>query len=77
MRVGNTVLDPDAVSIVSFEELQNLSGYKQVNKVVEWLREHRIRFIISGDGKPRTVDDFLREDLGDSEANTATPIRFG
>lgn len=65
------------MSIVSFEELQDLSGYKQVNKVIEWLREHRIRFIISGDGKPRTVDDFLREDLGDSEANTATPIRFG
>jgi len=67
------------LSIVSFEDLQELSGYKQVNKVIEWLREHRIRFIIAGDGKPRTVHDFLREDLSDSETNrnTATPIRFG
>jgi hypothetical protein len=65
------------VSIVNFEDLQELSGYKQANKVIEWLREHRIRFIISGDGKPRTVDDFLREDLGDQETSKATPIRFG
>ena len=65
------------MSIVNFEALQDLSGFKQTNKVIEWLRENRIRFIISGDGKPRTVDDFLREDLGDKETSKATPVRFG
>lgn len=65
------------MSIVNFKALQDLSGYRQVSKVIEWLRENRIRFIISGDGKPRTVDDFLREDLGDQETSKATPILFG
>ncbi len=51
------------MSVVPFEELQALSGYKQANKVICWLREHRIRYVIGGDGKPRTTSDFLSEDL--------------
>ena len=51
------------MSVVPFEELQELSGYKQASKVAGWLREHRIRYVIGGDGKPRTTSDFLREDL--------------
>ena len=60
--------------VVSFSDLQALSGYKQVSKVIAWLREHRIRYVVGGDGKPRTTSDFLSEDLDDKKQ--ATPIRF-
>jgi hypothetical protein len=59
------------VSVVPFEELQALSGYRQGNKVIAWLREHRIRYVIGGDGKPRTTSDLLSEDLdGEKQAST-------
>ena len=57
--------------VVSFSDLQALSGYKQVSKVIAFLREHRIRYVIGGDGKPRTTSDFLSEDLdGEKQAST-------
>ena len=59
------------MSVVPFEELQALSGYKQANKVICWLWEHRIRYVIGGDGKPRTTSDFLSEDL-DGEKQITT-----
>ena len=62
------------MSVVPFEELQALSGYKHRNKVIAFLREHRIRYVIGGDGKPRTTSDFLSEDL-DGEKQT-TALRF-
>ncbi|NDB65906.1 MAG: DUF4224 domain-containing protein [Euryarchaeota archaeon] len=66
------------MSVVQFEALQELSGYKQVSKVIEWLREHRIRYVVGGDGKPRTTDDFLAEDLdGKPAEKKATPVLFG
>ena len=66
------------MSVVQFEALQDLSGYKQVSKVIEWLREHRIRYVVGGDGKPRTTDDFLAEDLdGKPAKKKATPVLFG
>ena len=59
------------MSVVPFEELQALSGYKQVSKVIAFLREHRIRYVIGGDGKPRTTSDLLSEDLdGEKQAST-------
>jgi hypothetical protein len=59
------------VSVVPFEELQALSGYKQVSKVIAFLREHRIRYVIGGDGKPRTTNDLLSEDIdGEKQATT-------
>ena len=61
------------MSVVPFEELQELSGYKQASKVAGWLREHRIRYVIGGDGKPRTTSDFLREDL-DGTKQTSTVL---
>ena len=65
------------MSVVQFEALQDLSGYKQVSKVIDWLREHRVKFVVGGDGKPRTTDDFLREAIdGEKETKQATPIRF-
>ena len=59
------------MSVVPFEDLQALSGYKQPSKVIAFLREHRIRYVIGGDGKPRTTSDFLSEDL-DGEKQAAT-----
>ena len=64
--------------VVQFEDLQALSGYKQVSKVIEWLREHKVKFVIGGDGKPRTFDDYLREALdGETRPKEAPPILFG
>ena len=64
--------------VVQFEDLQALSGYKQVSKVIEWLREHKVKFVIGGDGKPRTFDDYLREALdGETRPKEATPVLFG
>ena len=51
------------MSVVQFEELQALSGHKQVNEVVSFLRENRIRYVLGGDGLPRTTRDTLEDDL--------------
>jgi hypothetical protein len=64
------------MSVVEFKDLQALSGYKQVNKVIEWLRENKIRFVTGGDGKPRTVTDFLEEDLSGQKERKPSAIRF-
>ena len=65
------------MSVVPFEALQDLSGYRQVSKVIEWLRENKLRYVIGGDGKPRTTDDFLAEDLNGKPAEEkAAPVRF-
>ena len=66
------------MSVIDFEDLQALSGYRQVSKVVDWLGKNSIRFVIGGDGKPRTTDDFLAEDLdGQKERKKVTPVLFG
>ncbi len=64
------------MSVVGFEDLQLLSGYKQVSRVIEWLRENRIRFVLGGDGKPRTFDDLLEEDLSGQKERKSPAIRF-
>ena len=64
--------------MVDFSDLQLLSGYKQVSKVIEWLGNNRIRYVVGGDGKPRTTSDFLAEDLdGKATEREATPVLFG
>ncbi len=64
--------------VVHFEDLQALAGYKQVSKVIDWLREHKVKFVIGGDGKPRTFDDYLREAIdGEPKQKEAPPILFG
>ena len=64
--------------VIDFADLQALSGYKQVSKVIDWLGNNRIRYVIGGDGKPRTTDDFLAEDLdGKPAEKKITPILFG
>ena len=51
------------MSVVDFADLQALSGYRQVSKVMDWLSGNQIRFVIGGDGKPRTTHDLLESDL--------------
>ena len=64
--------------VVDFDDLQRLSGYKQVSKVIEWLREQRVAYVVGGDGKPRTTHDMLRTVLdGAKEKTDFAPIRFG
>ena len=66
------------MSLVDFSDLQLLSGYKQVSKVIDWLREHRVKYVVGGDGKPRTTDDFLREAIdGETRPKKAAPVLFG
>ena len=65
------------MSVVSFDALQELSGYKQASKVIEWLGNNRIRYVVGGDGKPRTTSDFLSEDLdGKPAERKTTPVLF-
>ena len=65
------------MAVIDFADLQALSGYKQVNKVIDWLGNNRIRYVVGGDGKPRTTDDFLAEDLdGKPAEKKVAPILF-
>ena len=64
------------MAVVDFSDLQQLSGYKQVSKVVDWLRENSIRFVLGGDGKPRTTSDMLEEDLDAKKERKPTAVRF-
>ena len=66
------------MAVVDFADLQALSGYRQVSKVIEWLSGNKIRFVVGGDGKPRTTHDLLEQDLdGQKERKEATPVLFG
>ena len=64
------------MAVIDFSDLQALSGYRQVSKVMDWLRENQIRFVIGGDGKPRTTDDFLAEDLDATKERKPAAVRF-
>ena len=64
------------MSVIDFEDLQVLSGFKQVSKVIGWLKENKISFVVGGDGKPRTTSDILQKDLSDDGQETATEICF-
>ena len=66
------------MSVIDFEDLQALSGYRQPSKVIDWLSGKGIRFVVGGDGKPRTTHDMLEQDLdGQKERKEATPVLFG
>ena len=64
------------MSVVDFSDLQALSGYRQVGKVVDWLGKNSIRFVIGGDGKPRTTSDMLEEDLDAAKERKPAAVRF-
>jgi hypothetical protein len=66
------------VSVVTFEDLQALSGYRQQSKVIAWAREQGLKFVVGGDGLPRTTTDYLAEVFDGTEATQqATPVLFG
>ena len=66
------------MSVVSFKELQALSGYRQQAKVIAWAREQGLKFVVGGDGLPRTTTDYLAEVFDDTQKTTGSaPIRFG
>ena len=64
------------MTLVDFEDLQLLSGYKQASKVCRFLKDNRIPFVIGSDGKPRTTDDMLNEGIKDDRSKKATEVRF-
>ena len=64
------------MAVIGFTDLQALSGYRQVSKVVDWLRENGIRFVVGGDGKPRTTHDMLEQDLDAKKERKPTAVRF-
>lgn len=64
------------MSIIDFEDLQVLSGFKQVSRVVAWLKDNKICFVVGGDGKPRTTSDMLQKDLSNDEREPITEVRF-
>ena len=63
------------MSVVQFDELQLLSGYKQASKVIRFLKDNRIPFVVGSDGKPRTTSDMLNEGIKD-EQHESTEVRF-
>ena len=66
------------MSVIDFPELQKLSGCRQVNKVVDWLKVSKIPHVIGYDGKPRTTHQWLEVwQKGDKdEQQRASEIRF-
>lgn len=64
------------MSVIDFKDLQLLSGYRQVSKVISFLQDNKIPYVLGGDGRPRTTDDILREVLRDEPATEFTEIRF-
>ena len=64
------------MSVIDFEDLQALSGYRQPSKVIDWLSGKGIRFVIGGDGKPRTTHDMLEQDLDGQKERKPAAVRF-
>ena len=64
------------MSVVHFEDLQLLSGYKQPSKVCRFLKDNSIPFVVGSDGKPRTTTDMLNKGIKDENDNEATEVRF-
>ena len=44
--------------------------------MIAFLRDNKIRYVVGGDGKPRTTNDILQEDLRDEKSDTVTEVRF-
>ena len=64
------------MSVVDFEELQLLSGYSQASKVIRFLKENSIPYVVGSDGKPRTTHDMLNEGIRNGNEDSATEVRF-
>ena len=64
------------MSVVSFSDLQEMSGCKQTGKVVKWLQMSKIPHVIGNDGKPRTTQQWLDQWLERGKQNATTQVRF-
>jgi len=62
--------------LVDFDELQLLSGSKQISKVCRFLDDNAIPYVIGSDGKPRTTNDILNEGIKNGKENATTEVRF-
>ena len=76
-RGGTHRRDDDALMVlVDFDELQLLSGSRQISKVCRFLDENSIPYVIGSDGKPRTTNDMLNEGIRNAKEDDATEVRF-
>ncbi len=64
------------MSVISFSDLQELSGCRQVGKVTSWLVSSKIPHVIGNDGKPRTTQEWLNRWLERGKQNATTQVRF-
>ena len=64
------------MAVIDFHDLQVLSGYKQPTRVIDWLKQNGVSFVVGGDGKPRTTSDLLQRDLTDDRQDEAAEVRF-
>ena len=62
--------------IVTFEDLQELSGCRQVNKVVSWLESSRIPHVVGSDGKPRTTQEWLNRWMERRNGDGSAEVRI-
>jgi hypothetical protein len=62
--------------IVTFEDLQKLSGCRQVGKVTSWLVSSNIPHVLGSDGKPRTTQEWLNRWMERRNEDRSTEVRF-
>lgn len=62
------------VTVLKFEDLQDLSGFKQRVKVRDWLRKNNIPFVIDAQDNPVTTVDIMERAIADKET---AEVRFG
>lgn len=62
------------VTVLKFEDLQELSGFKQKTKVTAWLRKNNIPFVADSQDNPLTTSDILEKAI---EGKEPAEVRFG
>lgn len=62
------------MTVLKFEDLQDLSGFKQRFKVRDWLRKNGIPFVIDAQDNPVTTVDIMERAIADKETSE---VRFG
>ena len=61
------------MTVLKFEDLQELSGFKQRTKVREWLRKNAIPFVTDAQDNPVTTVDIMERAIADKDS---AEIRF-
>lgn len=60
------------VTVLKFEDLQDLSGFKQRIKVRDWLRKNNIPFVIDAQDNPVTTVDIMERAIAEKPSQTAS-----